>query len=175
MRVVVGRVGRAHGLRGAVTVDVRTDDPDHRFAPGAVLDVEGGAGGTLTVTSSHWHSGRLLVTFDGANDRTGAEALRGTLLAVDVSDDEPPIDPDEFYDHHLVGLRAQSPAGETLGVVTDVVHLPAQDLLSIRREGDGGEALVPFVAAIVPAVDVAGGFVVVDAPAGLLHLDDEGA
>jgi 16S rRNA processing protein RimM len=169
VRLVVGRVGRPHGVRGEVSVEVRTDDPDTRFAAGAVLVTDPAERGPLTVETLHWHSGRLLVAFAGVSDRETAEALRDTLLVVDSADLPALADPDEFYDHQIVGLRAVLPTGEMLGTVHEVVHAPAGDLLAIRR-ADRAEALVPFVAAIVPTVDLAAGQVVVDPPEGLLEL-----
>ena len=166
--VVVGRIGRPHGVRGEVTVEVRTDDPDLRFVPGAVFATDPPSRGPLTIAGVHWHSGTLLLRIDGVPDRTAAEELRNTELLVAV-DDLPEIDdPDSFYDHQLVGLTARHADGGVLGEVTAVQH-EAQDLLVIRRP-DGAEALVPFVSAIVPTVDIAGRFLVVDPPEGLLEL-----
>ncbi|WP_285732249.1 ribosome maturation factor RimM [Nocardiopsis sp. ATB16-24] len=170
MRLVVGRIGRAHGIRGDVAVDVRTDDPEARFADGSVLETDSAEVGPLTVTSTRRHSGRLLVRFKGVDDRDAAEALRGTALYVDSADIAPLDDPDEFHDHELIGLSAVTTEGETVGTVEDVLH-HAQDLLVITTDG-GGEVLVPFVAALVPEVDVAGGRIVLDPPAGLLDLAD---
>lgn len=166
VRVVVGRVGRAHGVRGEVGVDVRSDEPDRRFAPGSALVVDG-SGRTLVVRSARPHAGRLLVVFEGVDDRTRAEELRGSVLTVDVEPADRPDDPEEFYDHQLVGLAVRTPRGELAGTVTEVLHLPAQDTLSVRTEA-GGEVLVPFVSALVPDVDVDAGFVVVDDVPGLL-------
>jgi 16S rRNA processing protein RimM len=169
LQLVVGRIGRPHGVRGEVSVEVRTDSPDERFAPGAVLVTEPVERGPLVVTRLHWHSGRLLLTFDGVVDRTAAETLRDTLLVVD-SDDLPALDdPDEFYDHQLLGLRAELLDGTALGTVEDVLHAPAEDLVAVRRP-DGGELLVPFVSEIVPEVDITGGRLVIDPPEGLLEL-----
>lgn len=177
MRVVVGRVGRPHGIRGEVTVEVRTDEPDRRFASDAVLSVEGSAR-TLTVAATHWHSGRLLVQFVGVDDRNAAEAIRGSILEAERPDDEVPDDPEEFYDAQLVGCSAVV-AGEVVGDVADVVHLPAQDLLLVRLAGSEGvperEVLVPFVQAIVPSVDVVSRRVVIDPPPGLLDAPDDRA
>ncbi|WP_130493181.1 ribosome maturation factor RimM [Motilibacter rhizosphaerae] len=173
MQLVVGRIGPAHGIRGDVLVEPRTDDPGTRFAPGVVLVTDPAERGPLEVADARDHSGRLLVRFASVADRSAAEALRGTWLVVDVPDDERPEDPEEYYDHQLVGLRAVSPQGVDLGEVTDVVHLPAQDLLAVQTPG--GERLVPFVAAIVPVVDLDGGRVVVDAPPGLLDDGEGGA
>lgn len=169
MQLVVGRVARAHGTGGEVAVDVRTDAAEERFAPGGSIDTDPPEKGPLTVRTARWHHGRLLVAFDGVSDRTAAESLRGTLLVADSATSPAPAEDDTWWDHDLVGLAAESPAGERLGEVADVSHGAGGDLLVIRRP-DGGEALVPFVAAIVPTVDVAGGRVVVDAPAGLLEL-----
>jgi len=169
MDLVVGRVGRPHGVRGEVTVELHTDDPDARFAPGSSLRTDPASRGPLTVLEARPRSGGLVVAFDGVQDRAGAEAIRGTALVVD-SAELPDLDvPDEWYDHQLVGLAAVDPAGTPLGTVTDVVHSPASDLL-VLRAGDGREHLVPFVRELVPSVDVPGGRVVVDPPDGLLDL-----
>jgi 16S rRNA processing protein RimM len=166
--VVVGRIGRPHGVRGEVTVEVRTDDPDLRFVPGAVLRTDPADRGPLTVSGRRWHRDVLLLTLEGIDSREAAEEVRNTELLVDVADLPPLEDPDDFYDHQLVGLAARLADGAALGEVAAVRHEGA-DLLVIRRP-DGGEALVPFVTAIVPTVDLAGGFVVVDPPEGLLEL-----
>jgi 16S rRNA processing protein RimM len=169
MDLVVGRVGRPHGVRGEVTVEVRTDDPDARFAPGSSLRTDPDGRGPLTVAEVRPRSGGLVVAFAGVDSREAAEALRGTVLVVD-SESLPPIDDaDEWYDHQLVGLAAVDPAGAALGTVADVVHAPASDLLVVR-DADGGEHLVPFLRAMVPTVDVPGGRVVVDPPEGLFDL-----
>jgi 16S rRNA processing protein RimM len=169
MQLVVGRVGRPHGIRGELTVQVHTDDPDVRFACGAVLATEPAERGPLTVSSSRWHSGRLLIRFAGCANRTSAEDLRGTLLVMDSADVGPPADPDEFNDHELIGLGVATVEGKPVGVVTDVLH-QGQDLLVVTPAPDGDEILVPFVAAIVPEVDVRGGRLVIDPPPGLLDL-----
>jgi 16S rRNA processing protein RimM len=176
VRLVVARVGRAHGIRGEVTVEVRTDAPGERFVPGVALHLTGDHGlagvDELTVESVRDHNGTLLLGFEEVLDRTAADALRGALLEADVPDDVD--EPDAWYDHQLVGLRAVDPAGADLGEVVAVEHFPAQDLLVVRRP-DGARRMVPFVAAIVPAVDVPAGTLVVDAPPGLLdELPDEG-
>jgi 16S rRNA processing protein RimM len=164
-RLVIGRVGRPHGIRGELTIDVRTDDPDLRFAEGAELATDPEAGGPLTIERTRWHSGRLLVRFAGVGDRDAAEQLRGVWLVVDPEDIPVLDDPDEFHDQELVGLTAVTVDGDEVGTVSEIRHF-GQDLLVIRRTG-GGEALVPFVAALVPEVDVAGGRVVIDPPPGL--------
>lgn len=171
MLVVVGRIGRPHGIRGEVTVEVRTDSPVLRFAPGSVLATEPARLGPLTVTAARWHSGRLLLVVEGLHDRNGAEALRGAILSAEVDDADVPEDPEEFFDHQLRGLAVATIAGVPIGTIDDVIHLPSQDLLSVRRE-DGREVLVPFVTEIVPEIDIDAGRVLVDLPPGLLELDD---
>jgi 16S rRNA processing protein RimM len=172
MRLVVGRVGRPHGLRGEITVEVRTDDPDQRFAVGSVLATDPADRGPLTVSGSRWHSGRLLVKFAGCTDRGAAEALRDTLLAIDSAELGPLADPEEFYDHELIGLRVETTSGAIVGTVADVLH-HGQDLLVVDGLGQrpGAEILIPFVAAMVPDVDVAAGRLVIDPPPGLLDPD----
>ena len=170
MQLVIGRIGRAHGIQGQVGVEVRTDDPDGRFAVGKVIATEPPEHGPLTVAASRWHSGRLLVRFAGTDDRSAAEALRGTVLVIDVDESERATDPDEYYDHHLIGLRALTPAGLEVGTVTEVLHLPAQDVLAISRV-DGVEVLVPFVADLVPVVDLDAGTLIVEPLPGLLDPD----
>lgn len=167
MLVTVGVITRAHGVRGDVAVDVRTDSPEQRFADGAVLTTEPARAGPLTVVRTRWHSGRLLVQFAGVTDRTEAETLRGVRLLADIDERERPEDPDEYYDHQLTGLSVRTTDGTSVGEVADVVHLPGQDLLAVHRE-HGGEALIPFVTAIVPRVDLDAGEIVIDPPPGLL-------
>jgi len=172
MLLVVGRVGRAHGIRGEVLVALRTDDPDARFAPGAVLLTEPEERGPLTVVSARRHSGRYVVAFDGVVDRAAAEALTGTALVVDSANLAPTEDPDEFHDAQLLGLRVQSTDGADIGALADVVHGPGGDLLVVRLQaaGEDREVLVPFVREMVPTVDVPAGLVVIDPPEGLLQL-----
>ena len=226
MQLVVGRVTRPHGVRGEVSVEVRTDDPDLRFAVGRVMATDPAAAGPLTVESVRWHSGRLLIRFAGIADRNQAEELRGTWLTLDSAEVGSTGDPDEFHDHELIGLAVVTTLGEPVGRVTDVRHF-GQDLLVIEPaparssaapkagaaetaaaktgpaeaspaetgpvptgpaqagrgpggparparaqpgNGLGSELLVPFVAAIVPEVDVAAGRLVIDPPPGLLEL-----
>jgi 16S rRNA processing protein RimM len=168
--VVIGRIGKPHGIRGEVTVEVRTDEPDRRFVVGGVVRAERPSGAApwaeLTVAATRWHQTTLLVRFEELPDRTTAEAARGLLLHADVPADESPDDPEEFYDHQLVGLAAEDLDGIPLGEVTAVLH-GAQDLLQVRAR-DGRDALVPFVAALVPEVDVPGGRVVIADRPGLV-------
>ena len=174
MELAVGRVAKAHGVRGEVAVEVRTDSPEERFASGANLTGRRGrsrsADTELTVEAARNHSGRLLVRFVGVESREAADALRGTMLLVDSADIDAPEDPDEFADHQLIGLDAVAVTGELLGTVTDVLHTPAGELLELALSG-GGEALVPFVLVIVPEVDLEAKRVVIDPPEGLFEQD----
>ena len=171
MDLVVGRVVKAHGITGEVVVEIRTDDPDTRFAPGSSLrgrPSRGGPESRYVIDSARDHGGRLLVRLEGVADRNAADALRGTVFLVD-SQDLPPIDdPDEFYDHQLEGLQVVTTTGTAVGSVAEVLHTAAGELLSVRT--DEGEVLVPFVSAIVTSVSLADQTVVIDPPDGLLEL-----
>jgi 16S rRNA processing protein RimM len=169
MQLVIGRIGRPHGIRGDVTVDVRTDDPELRFAVGSVLKTEPAAGGPLTITAARWHSGRLLVSFAGFEERDQADKLRGLLLVVESDELEDAGDPDSYRDYQLIGLAVLTTGGEQVGKVADVLH-HGQDLLVIAGDGarSGAQILVPFVGPLVPEVDVAAGRLVIDPPPGLL-------
>jgi 16S rRNA processing protein RimM len=168
MQLVVGRITRPHGVRGEVSVEVRTDDPGRRFAVGTALATEPAAAGPLTVESVRWHTGRLLISFAGISDRDQADELRGVWLTLDSADAGSPENPDEFNDHELIGLDVVTVSGHPVGRVSEVRHF-GQDLLVIEPDG----ILVPFVAEIVPEVDVAGGQLVIDPPPGLLELGAE--
>jgi len=163
VEITVARIGRAHGLRGDVVLEVRTDEPERRFAPGTRFATRHGS---LVLESTHWHGARLLAKFAEAPDREGAEMLRGIELRVDVPVDERPADPDDFYDHQLRGLAAHTAGGEHIGRVSEVLHLPGQDMLVL--DVDGAEVLVPFVAEIVTSVDLASGQVEITDRRGLL-------
>jgi 16S rRNA processing protein RimM len=170
--LVVGRIGRPHGLKGEVSVEPRTDEPDRRFANGSVLRTERNRPGAptdaaLTVRDHRWHSGRLLVTFEEIADRAAAEEARGTMLVVPVDPEEAPEDPEEFYDHQLIGLSVEDGDGARLGTVVAVEHGSGQDLLHL--EVGGADVLFPFVTALVPIVDVPGRRIVVDDRPGLLR------
>jgi len=172
MELVVGRVVKAHGITGEVVVEVRTDDPDSRFAPGTRLRAkrprDGGQARSIVVESARDHGARLLVRLAEVTDRDSADALRGSVLVID-SDELPPIDePDTFYDHQLEGLLVRTTTGEQVGVVAEVLHTAAGELLSVKR--DSGEVLVPFVSAIVTSVSLDDGVVEIDPPEGLLDL-----
>ncbi|NBU32204.1 MAG: ribosome maturation factor RimM [Actinobacteria bacterium] len=165
MLLVVGRIGRAHGVRGDVFVEPFTDEPEIRFAQGSNLTTSNKR--TLTVASTKWHSGKFVVHFVGIDDRTMADEIKSLELSIDVDPLQLPTDPDEFYDHQLIGLTAKLVDGSTVGKVSEVVHLPAQDLLAIVAE-PGNEVLVPFVKQIVPEIDILAGIVTLNPPPGLL-------
>ena len=167
MQLVVARIGRAHGIKGQVSVEVRTDEPELRLAPGTVLATDPASAGPLTVADGRVHSGRLLLSFVGVGDRNRAEALRGTLLIAEVDPAQTPDDPEEFYDHQLIGLDVVLADGTPVGELGAVLHLPAQDLLSVKRP-DGTEALIPFVREIVPEIDLDRRRIVLTPPPGLL-------
>lgn len=181
MLLVVGQIARPHGIRGEVIVDVRTDEPEQRYAVGSVLHTDPTSvprrpdvlPRTLTVAAAKPHAaagpGRFIVSFEEVPDRDMAESLRGLLLQVDTAELASIADPDEFHDYQLVGLAAVTPDGQSLGEVTAIDHAPASDLLVLRRP-DGRTALVPFVKAMVPEVDLAGGRMVLTPPPGLLDL-----
>jgi 16S rRNA processing protein RimM len=180
--VVVGRIGKPHGIHGELSVEPRTDEPGRRFAVGATLGTQTPRGtvppgasrpATLTVRSTRRHQSRLLVTFEEVADRTAAEGLRGLVLVTHVDAEETPEDPEEFYDHQLVGLQVLTIGGELVGEVEQVIHGAGQDLLAVLAE-DGREVLVPFVRQLVPEVDVPGGrLTVVDQPGLLAPVENE--
>jgi 16S rRNA processing protein RimM len=170
VQVTVGRIGRPHGIRGDVVVGVRTDEPELRFARGSRLDTDPADVGPLTVSGTKWHSGELLVRFEGIGDRDAAAELRGTWLTVDSATIAPPEDPDEFRDGDLVGLSVRTLDGTPVGTVDDVLH-SGQDVLVIKSP-DGREIMIPFVKPLVPDVDVKSGFLVIDPPDGLLNLEE---
>ncbi|WP_432055548.1 ribosome maturation factor RimM [Streptomyces sp. bgisy022] len=167
MQLVVARIGRAHGIKGEVTVEVRTDEPELRLGPGAVLATDPPSAGPLTIETGRVHSGRLLLRFEGVRDRTAAEALRNTLLIADVDPDERPEDEDEYYDHQLIDLDVVTVDGTAVGRITEISHLPAQDLFVVERP-DGSEVYVPFVEEIVTLVDLEQQRAVIDPPPGLI-------
>ncbi|MCF3962485.1 ribosome maturation factor RimM [Streptomyces fuscigenes] len=167
MQLVVARVGRAHGVRGEVTVEVRTDEPELRLGPGAVLATDPAAAGPLTIATGRVHSGRLLLRFEGVGDRGGAEALRNVLLIAEVDPEELPEDPDEFYDHQLMDLDVVLADGTGIGRITEISHLPSQDLLIVERP-DGSEVMIPFVEEIVTEIDLEEQRAVVAPPPGLI-------
>ncbi|MER5357076.1 ribosome maturation factor RimM [Streptomyces sp. NPDC002785] len=167
MQLVVARIGRAHGIKGEVTVEVRTDEPELRLAPGAVLATEPATAGPLTIETGRVHSGRLLLRFEGVRDRTAAEALRNTLLIAEVDPAELPEDPEEFYDHQLMDLDVVLADGTEIGRITEITHLPSQDLFIVERP-DGSEVMIPFVEEIVTEIDLEEQRAVITPPPGLI-------
>jgi 16S rRNA processing protein RimM len=162
---IVGVIGRPHGVRGEVAVELRTDEPERRFAPGQVLRDEGGTR-PFTVQSVRDHSGRLLVRFAEVADRETAEAVRGTLLIAAVEPEDRPLEPEEFYDRQLIGLQVRRLDGVVVGTVNSVLHLPSQEVLEV--ETANGPRLVPFVTALVPRIDLEACCLTVADVAGLL-------
>ena len=174
MELVIGRVAKAHGVTGEVVVDVRTDDPAERFAPGAVLrgrKPRGEPERDYVIESVREHAGRLLVRLTGVGDRNAADEMRGTLFLISTAQLPPIEDPDEFYDHELEGLAVRTTDGTSVGTVAEVLHTAAGELLSVKT-AEGREVLVPFVSAIVTAVSRAEGIVEIDPPDGLLNIED---
>jgi 16S rRNA processing protein RimM len=173
LELTVGRVVKAHGVTGELVVDVRTDDPELRFAPGEVLRARGRdrRERSFAVETARAHGNRLLVRLAGVADRDTADGLRGSVFVIDTAD-LPPIDePDTYYDHELEGLRVRTTAGDDVGVVAEVLHTSGSELLAVNR-GDAGELLVPFVSAIVTSVSLEDGVVEIDPPEGLLELEN---
>lgn len=160
MRLLVGRIGRAHGILGEATIEVRTDEPDRRFAIGATVQTD--SNDELKVISGRVHNGILLLGFEGITDRNGIEKLRNTLLYADVDINESNDDEDEYHVMQLIGCAAVLESGEAFGEITDVINLPGQDLLAINTAQ--GEQLIPFVHQLVPTVDIANKKVVVIPP-----------
>lgn len=165
MKVTVARIGRAHGLKGELSVELRTDVPDERFIPGAVLDTEPASAGPLTVAAVRQQAGRWYLRFEEITDRTAAENARGTELLVDVDEDE---EDDAWFVGQLVGLTARRPDGTDLGKVVEVLPMPAQDVLVIRQ-ASGFRAMVPMVDAFVPEVNIEDGYITLTPPYGLLE------
>jgi len=167
VQLVVARVGRAHGIKGEVTVEVRTDEPELRLAPGAVLATDPASAGPLTIATGRVHSGRLLLRFEGVTERNGAEALRNTLLIADVDPEELPEEEDEYYDHQLMDLDVVTADGTEVGRITEISHLPSQDLFIVERP-DGTEVMIPFVSEIVTEIDLEEQRAVINPPPGLI-------
>lgn len=166
-RLTVARLGKPHGLRGEIALELRTDIPDERLADGTVLETVPASAGPLTVEYTRTAGDRWYAAFVEIPDRTAAENARGIELVVDAEDSD---EEDAWYPHELVGLRAELADGTVVGTVKGLEHLPAHDMLVVLETG-GERTLVPFVRAIVPTVDVAGGRVVLTPPGGLLASD----
>ncbi|MBI3226317.1 MAG: ribosome maturation factor RimM [Mycolicibacterium cosmeticum] len=173
MDLVVGRVVKAHGITGELVVDVRTDDPDARFTPGARLRgfKRDGPQREFVIETVREHGNRLLVRVAGVSDRNAADEVRGTVFLVDTENLPPIDDPDEFYDHQLEGLAVRSVDGTAIGTVAEVLHTSAGELLSVKTP-EGAEILVPFVGAIVTSVSLTDQLIEIDPPDGLLNIED---
>jgi 16S rRNA processing protein RimM len=167
MQMTVARIGRAHGLRGEVALDLRTDSPETRLAVGTVLATVPASAGPLTIVATRAQHDHWFVAFAEVGDRDAAEALRGVEIVAESDDED---EEDAWYPHELAGLRAEHVDGRVLGEIIGLEHLPAHDSL-VLRETSGARTLVPFVKAMVPVVDVPGGRVVLDPPGGLLASD----
>ena len=170
MLLVVGRIGRAHGVLGEATIEVRTDVPDERFYIGAKLITDPESAGPLTITAARDHNGILLLKFAEANNRNEIEKLRDTLLKAEVDMSQENLHEDEFHVQQLIGLKVETDEGLHVGILTDVLNLPGQDLLAV--ETDKGEILIPFVYEIVPDIDLESGIVTIVPPPGLLNADE---
>lgn len=166
MELVVARIGRAHGIRGEVTVELRTDNPTERFAVGNVLKTDPSKFAPLEIASARDHNGTLLLSFVGRNDRNAVEELRNVLLIAEVDIPNPSVDDDEFHASLLLGCRVFTEKNEELGEVIDILQLPTQDTLVVERNGE--EVLVPFVKKHVPIVDVNAKRIVIREMEGLL-------
>ncbi len=167
----MGRLLKAHGLKGAIKLELYTDSPNERFVPGAVLKLQvletsPWFGKTLTVTELRWYNQSPVIFFKDVDDRNAAESLIRAILLIDTDVEDLPVEEDAWYDHQLVGLTVLRD-GVKVGTVARVEHFPSQDLLAVDT-GDA-EVLVPFVKAIVPSVDIEAGTVVVTPPLGLFE------
>jgi 16S rRNA processing protein RimM len=171
----VGRLVKAHGLKGAIKLELYTDSPDQRFKPGQVLELQVPEtsewfGKTITVSELRFYNQSPVLFLEGIEDRSKAETLIKAILLIETEADVLPEEPEAWYDHQLVGLRALV-GQESVGTVIRVDHLPAQDLLAI--ETANGEVLVPFVKQIVPEVDIKSGQLVLTPPDGLFEVNQE--
>ena len=165
MLVTVGRIGRPHGIRGEVTVEVRTDEPERYFLPDATVLVNEHP---MVIDTVRWNGARLALHFQAVSDRNAAELLRGAVITAERADDVIPDEPDTYYDSSLLGCAVVDPDGRTIAEVSDVLHLPGQDVLVVL-DATGKEHLIPFVAEFVPEVDLSGRRVLIDPPPGLLE------
>ena len=164
MQLVVGRIGRAHGVLGEATIDVQTDDPDLRFKVGSKLTLDSGQ--ELTIKSSRWHNQILLLGFEGVNDRNQIEALRDQLISSEV--DLSALAPGEYHYQQLIGCQVYLQNNDLVGQVSEVVKLPGQDLLSVDK--NGSQVLIPMVKQIIISIDVLTKKIVVNPPEGLLDV-----
>ncbi len=164
MQLVVGRIGRAHGVLGEATVQVQTDDPDLRFKVGAKLILDNGK--DLTIRSARWHNQILLLAFDGVVDRNQIEELRDQMISAEV--DITSLSPGEYHYQQLLGCQVFLQSDELIGEVDEIVKLPSQDLLSVAKNGK--KVLIPMVKKIIISIDILTKKIVVDPPEGLLDV-----
>jgi len=169
----VGRLVKAHGLKGALKLELYTDSPDQRFRAGQELELQVPEtsewfGKTVKVAELRFYNQSPVLFLEGIQDRSPAETLVKAILLIETDLEQLPEDPEAWYYHQLVGLTALV-GEEVVGKVIRVDHLPAQDLLAI--ETSNGEVLVPFVKQIVPSVDIKKGQVVLTPPAGLFEVN----
>jgi 16S rRNA processing protein RimM len=171
----VGRLVKAHGLKGAIKLELYTDSPDQRFKPGQILELQVPEtsewfGKTITVSELRFYNQSPVLFLEGIDDRSKAETLIKAILLIETEADALPEEPEAWYDHQLVGLKALV-GQDSVGTVLRVDHLPAQDLLAIETEN--GEVLVPFVKQIVPEVNLALGQLTLTPPEGLFEVNQE--
>lgn len=170
MLLVVGRIGRAHGVLGEATIEIRTDLPDERFAVGACFQTDPAFNGPLTIESTRGHNGILLLKFRELKDRSAVERVRDTLLLADVDMSAEAEYEDEYHVQQLIGCEVLLESGVRIGELADVLNLPGQDVLAVK--GDRGEILIPFIAEFVPEVDLEKRRIILHPPAGLLELHE---
>ncbi len=164
MHLVVGRIGRAHGILGEATIEVQTDEPDSRFKVGNKLILDSGR--ELIIKSSRWHNQILLLGFEGFNDRNQIEGLRDQSISFEV--DLSGLAPGEYHYQQLIGCQVYLQNNELIGEVKEVVKLPGQDLLSVDKNGI--EVLIPMVKQIIISINILDKKIVVNPPEGLLDV-----
>ncbi|SEI58435.1 16S rRNA processing protein RimM [Arthrobacter sp. yr096] len=173
MQLQVARIGKPHGIRGEVTVQVLTDAPSERFVAGTEFVVEPASAGPLTIRSARWNKDILLLGFEEIADRNAAEAIRGAKLFIETEELDDEDDDEGWYEHELLGLEARV-GSQVVGRVAALTTLPVQDLLTVKTE-EGKEILIPFVDEIVPEVNIEAGYVLITPPAGLFEINDAAA
>ena len=173
MQLQVARIGKPHGIRGEVTVQVLTDAPGDRFVPGTQFIVEPASAGPLTVISARWNKDILLLAFDEIETRNEAETLRGAKLFIETEEIGADDDDEGWYEHELAGLDVRVGAN-VVGKVSGLHTMPVQDLLVVTT-ADGTEVLIPFVEQIVPEVNVGEKYVLVTQPPGLFEVNTDEA
>lgn len=174
-RLRVGRLTKPHGLKGAIKLELFTDSPEIRFRPGAKFSLQVPEespwfGRTITIRELKWFNDQPVGFFEEIPDRTAAESIVKAILWIDQAEAESVVEPDAWYGHQLVGLDVRRD-GVSVGTLAEVQHLPAQDILLVKTSS--GEVMVPFVAAIVPEVNIEGGYVTITPPFGLFESSDE--